>query len=152
YGVAVDSKHIYWVNASGMNSIGRANLNGSDPQPDFIPNAAPVGSSPTSLAVDGSYLYWAKRVRDLRRAKVDGSGITPQLFDAGAQKARAEVAVDGAYIYFMNTSATGPGVYYASKSGQGTAGLLVGFPPVIQAGGLSLDYPYLYWGIRDATG
>jgi hypothetical protein len=42
-GIAVEGNYIYWTN-SGSNSIGRANLDGSDPRPSFIQlKSRPVG-------------------------------------------------------------------------------------------------------------
>ncbi len=46
-GVAVDSKYLYWA-AESPRALGRANLDGSSPNPTFIPNPA----SPSGLALD----------------------------------------------------------------------------------------------------
>ena len=47
YGVVVDAQHIYWANL-GAGTIGRANLDGSLPDPGFISGA----SAPFGVAVD----------------------------------------------------------------------------------------------------
>lgn len=38
YGVGLDSDYVYWTNYTGSSSVGRAKLDGSDQQQDFIPN------------------------------------------------------------------------------------------------------------------
>jgi virginiamycin B lyase len=47
YGVAVDGQHVYWANLRA-GTIGRANLDGSSPEPAFISGA----SAPFGVAVD----------------------------------------------------------------------------------------------------
>jgi hypothetical protein len=46
--VAVDAEHIYWSNDSPTNTIGRADLDGSNPNQSFITGA----STPIGVAVD----------------------------------------------------------------------------------------------------
>ena len=46
-GVAVNSKYLYWA-AESPRALGRANLDGSSPNPGFIPNPA----SPSGIALD----------------------------------------------------------------------------------------------------
>jgi hypothetical protein len=134
-----------------MNSIGRVNLDGSDPQPDFIPNAAPVGFSPTAVAVDDSYIYWTTGGRYIGRANLDGTGVDPTYIDTGVTSSPDAIAVDNAYIYYLN-AATKPGVYYVPKFGQLTGTLLVGFLPVTEGTALAVQDPYVYWGIFDTAG
>jgi virginiamycin B lyase len=53
WGVAADSRHVYWSNTDG-GTVNRANLDGSNRQ------AIVTGlNSPNGVAVDGSHLYWA---------------------------------------------------------------------------------------------
>jgi hypothetical protein len=51
--LAVDDAHIYWT--SNLRSIGRANLDGTNPDPNFIPTPA----RPGDLAVDSGHIYWS---------------------------------------------------------------------------------------------
>ena len=51
--MAVDGQHIYWVN-SLRGTIGRANLDGTDVDENFI-----IGAHlPAGVAVDGRHVYW----------------------------------------------------------------------------------------------
>jgi virginiamycin B lyase len=52
-GIALDGGHVYWGDPDRI-TVGRANLNGSIPQPDFISSTSACG-----VAVDGALIYWA---------------------------------------------------------------------------------------------
>lgn len=52
-GVAVNSTHIFWGNLNG-DSIGRADLNGTLANPNFIPAI----NDPCGVAVDSTHIYW----------------------------------------------------------------------------------------------
>src|SRR5437764_7017721 len=81
-GVTVDGSHIYWAN-SQTNSIGRANLDGSSPSPQFIPHATTASAGPTNVAVDSAHVYWTDGTRYIGRAKLDGTSPQPHFIDAG---------------------------------------------------------------------
>lgn len=96
-GVAVAGAHVYW---SGRDAIGRARLDGSNADPNFI--AAP--DLHLGLAVDGEHLYWSNYHRGtIGRANLDGSGVDPD-FITGAGCA-AGVAVDLGHVYWSNEGA-----------------------------------------------
>ena len=79
-GVAVDGNHIYWVNnwstiiGDHGASIGRANLDGSGVDENFIPLDA-ADNTPCGVAVDGAHVYWANQEIHIGRANLDGSGV-----------------------------------------------------------------------------
>jgi virginiamycin B lyase len=103
-GVAVDGSHIYWANYKNrVNSIGRANLDGTGGDESFITGA----DRPCGVAVDGSHIYWANAgySETIGRANLDGSGVE-QNFITGVNDPSA-VAVDGSHIYWVNR-ASGP--------------------------------------------
>jgi hypothetical protein len=76
-GVTVDSSHVYWVDPA-TGSIGRADLNGENPDPNFIAipegecevgfkvgeeetiefKKVPIPSAPRYVAVDSEHVYW----------------------------------------------------------------------------------------------
>jgi hypothetical protein len=85
-GVAVTNTHIYWTNRAG-NSIGRAGLDGTNPEQTFLPATAPCG-----VAVDGAHIYWSNANDTIGRANLDGTGIDQSLV-VGAQ-GPCGVAVD----------------------------------------------------------
>ena len=78
-GAAVAVRHIYWANA-GTNTIGRADLDGSNPNQSFITGA----SSPIGVAVDAEHIYWVNDDNGtIGRAGLDGSNVN-QSFITGA--------------------------------------------------------------------
>ena len=51
--VAVDSSHVYWSDNGPQGGLGRANLNGTGANPNFI-----IGVGfPSDVAVDSSHIY-----------------------------------------------------------------------------------------------
>ena len=59
------SAHVYWSEAG---AIGRANLDGSAPDPGFVGANVPIG-----IATDGRYVYWANAATSsIGRAEIDG--------------------------------------------------------------------------------
>ena len=106
--IAVDAGHIYWLDRED-NTIGRANLDGSGPDPQFI---VPGGSASSnggcgalgveSVTVDSRYVYWTN-IDDgtIGRANLDGSGQTP-AFLSGAFRPSG-IAVTGSDLYWLNS-------------------------------------------------
>ena len=100
-----DCGYIYWVNRSVLDrggSIGRANLDGSDVNPNFINLLTGYSAdTPQAVAVDpprddiwktpplittGAHIYWTQpNSNRIGRANLDGSGID-QSFITGAAK------------------------------------------------------------------
>ena len=82
-GVAVDAGHLYWANDLG--TIGRANLDGTAANANFVQAAAPARSLTCGVAVDSGHLYWAHGALDaedvagdgIGRANLDGTAANP---------------------------------------------------------------------------
>jgi hypothetical protein len=90
--VAVDDQHVYWTTGS---TIGRANLDGSAPDPSFIAGA----DAPRGVAVDDQHVYWANYSVGIGRANLDGSAPNPSFIAGDSPYA---VAVDGQHVYWVN--------------------------------------------------
>jgi hypothetical protein len=89
--VAIDGKYVYWTSSDGR--IGRANLNGTDPNPNFItglPDYLP------GLAVNGTSIYWSG-LTAIGRAGIDGTGADPSLI---ATNHATGLALDGQHLYW----------------------------------------------------
>src|SRR5262249_11480474 len=82
-GVAVDAQHVYWGNNPDQFSgtIGRANLDGTSPNPSFVtPTTSVVG-----VAVDTNFLYWTGTgTAGISRANVDGTNPNSNFTGAGS--------------------------------------------------------------------
>jgi hypothetical protein len=96
--IAVDAGHIYWANTAS-DSIGRANVDGTAADPNFIPHAADPGRIPSGLAVDGTYLYWTDAERYIGRATLAGGSVSPHFIDVGAGSFPIGIAVVSGTIY-----------------------------------------------------
>jgi virginiamycin B lyase len=96
YGVAINSSFIYWANST-LNTIGRANLDGSSPNQSFITGA----NSPKGIAVDGSFIYWTNQTGNtIGRANLDGS--SPNQSFITSLSAPTGIAINGSFIYWVN--------------------------------------------------
>jgi hypothetical protein len=141
--IAVDGTYIYWSNF-GTKSIGRANLNGSDPDPTWIPD---LPQAADGLAVDGSYIYWSSQVTGyVGRATISGGDVTPDFIDAGS------TSPDG--IAIDPTS----GTLYIGEDGQIDSVLATGGSPIpvgqsfgseVQVPSLAVAGGFLYYGLYD---
>jgi hypothetical protein len=139
--VAVDAEHIYWINPQTA-AIGRANLDGTDAQSEFIsvPQLEPesgvlLPAKPRGLAVDGGEIYWTNGTTEvdkegvtkffegtIGRAKLNGEGAATEIepnFIEGAGNAHA-VAVDALHLFWTNDAL--PGVQGAGAVGRATIG------------------------------
>jgi virginiamycin B lyase len=137
-GVAVDANHVYWGSRRG--GIGRANLDGSEADPDFITEA----ESPSTLAVDGSHVYWASdgaSPGSIGRANLDGTDAN-QHFITGLGGTQ-QVAVGATHIYWAD--AGGGIVGRANLDGSDVnPHFLVGAKPH----GVGVDVTHVYWSNR----
>lgn len=91
-GIAVDGEHVYWM---GWRGIGRARLDGTAVEPEFLP----LAPGACGLAVDGSHLYWGE-YGGIGRANLNGSEPEPG-FVSGIGGVEA-IAVDGAHLYWTD--------------------------------------------------
>jgi virginiamycin B lyase len=133
-GVAVDSGHVYWADGWGL-AIGRANLDGSGAQRNFITGAA----FPCGVAVDGDHVYWANLAgNSIGRADLAG-GAREEDFITGADQP-CGVAVDSGHVYWGNTG--GDSIGRAT-----TAGTAVeqDFVPAQSPCAVAVDDRHLFW-------
>jgi len=76
-GLALVGPHLFWVESIN-DTIGRANLDGSEPLPAFVTG----GHYPVSLVTQGRQLYWVNAGRgfeSIGRADVDGANVNQML-------------------------------------------------------------------------
>lgn len=171
-GTAVDGSHVYWTTRAG--TIGRANLDGSAVEEDFI--VLPSGSA-CGVAVDAGHLYWASNSSGkLGRAGLDGSNVQAAWMSPGTGQG-CGIAVDSTSVYWATASGVysaplggGPPstiseatadncgvavnaahVYWASGEGRIERDTLGGGPPtpIVEAPlspcGVAVDAHYVYW-------
>ncbi len=99
-GIAVDSNFIYWADP-GQGVIGRAELDGGNPQPEFIVNAG----KPQYVTVDGGHVYWTdvgdggKEHGTIRRSELGGGN--PETIVTGATNPQG-IDAEGEFLYWGN--------------------------------------------------
>ena len=98
-GIAVDPQHVYFTLALTVDppmpagradtTIGRANLNGTSPDLDFISGASfyQGSSNPNALAVDANYVYWGNQTvgftnSTIGRADKSGGNVNQSFISA----------------------------------------------------------------------
>jgi hypothetical protein len=144
-GVAVAGGHIYWTSFGNM-TIGRANLDGSDPDRTFISGVL----SPCGVAVDGGHIYWGSFLGDsIGRADLNGNSVEETFVEGG--EGPCGVATDGGHIYWSNWGG----------STIGRAGIDGGSPDndfvtgLENPCGVAVDGSHVYWtnwNARDPVG
>ncbi|MGC1852881.1 MAG: hypothetical protein WA687_10640 [Solirubrobacterales bacterium] len=144
---------IYWANGS---TIGRANLDGSHADPNFISQHFLLNiRGVCGLAVNESHIYWADEGQGtIGRANLDGTN-PEYAFITGASRP-CGVAVDDSHVYWANRE---PWELVGKANGSiGRAGLdgteqnqefLAGIPNPC---GVAVDDQFLYWTGRLGTG
>ena len=105
YGTSAANAAIFWANVSS-NTIGEANLNGTDVNQSFITGA----DGPGDVVVNGQYIFWANATGGctesgscngtIGRAKLDGTDINEKFIPADTPYG---LTVDGRYIYWSNS-------------------------------------------------
>jgi len=171
-GVAVDGSHVYWTTREG--TVGRANLDGSAVDEDFI--VLPSGWA-CGVATDAGHLYWASNSSGkLGRAGLDGSNVQAAWMSPGTGHG-CGIAVDSGSVYWATASGVysaplggGPvstiseattencgvavnaaHIYWATGEGKIERDTLGGGPPtpIVEAPlspcGVAVDANYLYW-------
>ena len=101
--MAVNGTHIFWGTAGvqgvpGGGTVGRANLNGTGADPDFIDNQQ---SAVCGVDVTASSLYWGNQTSNkIGRALVDGQGANSNyIADVGIV---CGVAVNSTHIHWAS--------------------------------------------------
>lgn len=137
--VAIDARHVYWASSDGR--IGRANLDGSEPNPNLITGLP--ASSLLGLAVDGSHVYWSS-IHAIGRANLDGTGVN-QNFIAPIGRA-VGLAVNGSRLYWGEN-----GIGKIGSAGIDGSRVDEQFIPAPgDPCSVAVDGTYVYWA--DATG
>ncbi len=111
--VHVQGSQVYFVNwnASGTNTIGRTNLDGSGLNSSFIDVPAWHDSSdggPGFIALGGGYVYWYDGNR-IGRANLDGSNVNDRLITGTGGGLNLGFAVDSGHLYWALNYSFGQG-------------------------------------------
>jgi hypothetical protein len=128
--------------------IGRANIDGSNPDYSFIPADAPW------LAADDEHLYWANfdpsahtfdAGSSIGRANLDGTGVDPTFIDQPRGSVYG-LAVNAAHIYWVRFTQGDATIARANLNGTGVDPTFITDIGGIVAGGLAVDSSHIFWG------
>ena len=148
FGIGLDAGHIYWGDPFDT-SIGRANLDSSNPQNPFI--LLPDGDSgPTAsgIATDGTYLYWTNFFsNNIERANLDGSDVR-QAFITGGHNPYG-ITIAGGHLYWSNSN--GETIGTANLDGTGVQQDFISGSGIGDPEGMATDGTYLYWANNTTT-
>jgi hypothetical protein len=140
---------VYWSNIGtkpGEQTVGRANLDGSNAQLRFIPKG--FAGAPGSVAVSADHIYWSDSAGGMiGRANLDGTGVRKSFMVTGAVHV-SDLAISGGKIYWLASNT----VNYHGVGSIGRASLDGSSiePAFITAPGggtgyIGVDATHLYW-------
>jgi virginiamycin B lyase len=131
---------VYWSSGSPNSSIGRAKINGTGLNRNFITGLG----NPDGVAVDSRFVYWSDRGNNtIGRANLDGTGINPSFIATGVDSP-VGVAVNGSGIYWGNNPGGGPAtISHANLDGTSPGVLLNPYPEGLSS--LVVDANFVYW-------
>ena len=141
--VGTGTGHIYWGTFTGLGSqsnsgpIGRANLDGTGLNRQFISGAA----NASSVAVDARHIYWTSPDGSIGRANLDGTGVDQRFIPVPIHT--GAVAVDPAHIYWSSRDGT---IGRANLDGTGVDQNFVAGAQA--SGGIAVDGAHIYWAGR----
>ena len=97
-GLASDGTYLYFSSCDD-NTIGRADLDGSQVEQDLISLGA--SSCPQGLAVAGSHIYWTQLGSGtIGRATLDATGINRRWLNIHSRQGPFQIVADHAHIYW----------------------------------------------------
>ncbi len=132
---------IYWANG-GTHTIGRANLDGTNPNPSWL------NVNAIDIAVSGGYLYYVNVPGDsIGRIALDGSSSDPTLI-TGLNNPGG-VAVTGSAIYWLTVGNPTSSLWKANLDGSNPQAIVTG----IDGGyGVVATSSNLYWSTGCISG
>ena len=106
-GIAAVGQYLYYStstdNVAGQKFIGRAKLDGTEYNGDFIPVPVSLDNA-DHLEVDSNYIYWNSYTVGIKRADINGSNITSLI----STRRNFAFAIDSNYIYLDHWNGSAP--------------------------------------------
>lgn len=146
-GIAIDDRHLYWINVDG-DSIGRARLDGHKVDQHFIDG---IGFA-LDIDVQGGYLYWSRGETldsdaGIARASLDGSQVDLDYVDFGGSPdytAPTGLDVTADHIYWVNAYPS-TSVARANLDGTGVDQTFIVDAGIDLPFGLAVTDEAIYW-------
>ncbi len=91
---------VYWASPATPGSIGRANNDGTNPQPNFITGLR----GPRNIAVNSNFIYWTSpNTHRIGRANLDGSSVNQDFMTFSSDAVPWGIAVNSSNIFWTNS-------------------------------------------------
>jgi virginiamycin B lyase len=145
-GIAVGHGYLFWAN-HGSFTIGRAKLDGSDVENQFVKDVYSTG-----VAVEGGYVYWTNAGLDpargtIGRSRLNGSGVKRRYIKVGG--APTGLAIDARHIYWTyrywnrNETVSHYAIGRANLDGSGVTRRFI--KAVNKIDGVAVNARYIFW-------
>jgi low-density lipoprotein receptor class B len=129
---------VYWTNDTPGNSIGRAKINGTGLNDNFVTGL----NRPIGVAVDSKFIYWADwNANQIGRANLNGTGVTLNFIPGVHPEGIAVTSNSG--IYWGNDTGTSDTIGHANIDG--TNPVISFFPTGTSICGIAADQNFVYW-------
>ena len=143
-GVAVDGSHVYWAERHN-NNIGRADLDGGNPQPTLFTAA----SSPCGVAVDSTYAYFAPNASG-PITRFPKNGGAPVAMGWASGNAACAIAVSDKAVYYADHNASGATPIHAASTT--SPNVLADTAGATAPCGIAVNASALYWANDPMSG
>lgn len=141
--LAVDANWLYWGTSGVTANLGRANLDGSSPNPNFITGLPGGAGAFEGIFVTPSALWWIDNNNgQIGKANLDGSGVNDSVVTGLPNP--GGLAVDGSHIYWCQASV---GVGRANLDGSGVNQTFI--PLAGNVEGVAVDASHIYFALPD---
>jgi hypothetical protein len=131
---------VYWANGTTPGSIGRAKINGTGANNNFITGL----DQPTGVAVDSKFIYWSDGPNRIGRANLDGTGVNLDFITSGVTLPFGIAVTANSGIYWVNHIAGNDTAGHAKVDGTNPVGSFFDTGSV-DVCGLAADQNFLYW-------
>jgi hypothetical protein len=133
---------VYWGNFASPGAIGRADLDGSDPNQAFIEGA----DQPCSVAIDAQHVYWGQ-TGTIGRADLNGGNVDQSFITLDPVGEACGVDVDANFIYWTNSS----GDTIGRANLDGTSPNQSFITGADDPRGVAVDANFIYWDNQDSN-
>jgi hypothetical protein len=130
---------VYWSNQSPGTSIGRAKINGTGVNDNFIAGL----DDPNGVAVDSRFVYWSQGgiSGSIGRANLDGTGANPNFIPPSTGISDpAGIAVTSSGIYWAQPGSIG----HANLDGSSPNSTFIPVAGLVPCG-VATDSSFVYW-------
>jgi hypothetical protein len=138
---------VYWTNSSPGSSLGRAKINGSGVNDNFIAGL----SNPNGVAVDSKFVYWAETgANRIGRANLDGTSVNQNFITSGVTSPLGVAITSSAGIFWRNSTGMTFTIGHANADGSSPVPNFIS--PVDTFCGIAADQNFVYWLDNDGPG